>query len=100
MSVAGVWEHWESKESGEVVDSFSIITTAANSFMESIHDRMPVILKRDQEAQWLDPIQSDTGKLLKMLKPCPESWLEAYEISKLINSPKNNKRELLEPVAS
>ena len=99
MSVAGVWEHWESKESGEVVDSFSIITTAANSFMESIHDRMPVILKRDQEAEWLDPSQSDTAKLLKMLKPCPENWLDAYEISKLVNSPRNNVKELLDPVA-
>jgi len=96
MSVAGVWEHWESQDSGEVVDSFSIITTAANSFMEKIHDRMPVILKREQEAEWLDPKNNNTASLTKLLRPCPDKWLDAYEISKLVNSPKNNRKELLE----
>lgn len=97
MSVAGVWEHWESKETDEIVDSFSIITTAANSFMEAIHNRMPVILNRKQEEEWLDPANTDTTKLTKLLKPCPEKWLAAYEISKLVNSPKNNRKEVLEP---
>lgn len=50
MSVAGVWEHWVGS-TGEVVDSFALITTSANAMMEKIHDRMPVILnKGDEEA--------------------------------------------------
>lgn len=99
LSVAGVWEHWESPENGEVVESFSILTTSANSFMEKIHDRMPVILGREQEAEWLDPKNNDdTDRLLELLKPCPSEWLDAYEISPMINSPKNNRPEVLEPL--
>ncbi len=98
MSVAGIWEHWESKDSGEVVDSFSIITTCANEFMQEIHDRMPVILDRKNEAQWLDPENQDTEALIKLLKPCPPEHLRAYEISTLINSPKNNRAEVLVPL--
>lgn len=98
MSVAGVWEHWQSKESGDIVDSFSIITTEPNTFMADIHNRMPVILSREQEAQWLDQKNTDGSSLLKLLKPCPAEWLDAYEISTAINSPKNNRPEVLEPL--
>ena len=50
MSVGGVWEHWESKVTNEKIDSFSIITTAANSFTAKIHDWMPVILDRESDS--------------------------------------------------
>lgn len=98
MSVAGVWEHWESKETGEKVNSFSIITTSANDFMEKIHDRMPVILSKKDEEAWLDPENNDVAKLKKLLKPCASSLLDAYEISTLINSPKNNFSDVLRPL--
>jgi putative SOS response-associated peptidase YedK len=98
MSVAGVWEHWESTVSGEVIDSFSILTIGANSFMEKIHDRMPVILARDSEEDWLDPEIQEPAILQKILKPCPAGWLQSYELSTAINSPKNNRAEVLEPI--
>ena len=98
MSVAGVWEHWVSPVTGEIVDSFSVITTAANSMMETIHDRMPVILSKNTEAEWLDPKNQDPVLLKKLLKPCPSEWLEAHEISSAVNSPKNNSPELLSPI--
>lgn len=98
MSVAGVWEHWESKETAEVVDSFSIITTRANSFMAKIHDRMPVILSKDKEAEWLDPENRDVNKLTKLLTPCAPTILDAFAISTAINSPKNNRPEVLAPI--
>jgi putative SOS response-associated peptidase YedK len=99
MSVAGVWEHWKSQETGEVVNSFSIITTAANTFMQNIHDRMPVILDRKDEPEWLDPENDDTDKLKALLKPCPSDWLDAYEVSTLVNSPRNNSKEVLDTVS-
>lgn len=98
MSVAGIWEHWVSKETGEIVDSFSIVTTAANSFMEKIHDRMPVILDRADEAEWLDPKIIDTQKVLRLVKPCPSDWIDSYEISPLVNSPRNNSSNVLAPI--
>lgn len=98
LSVAGIWEHWVSKDDGEEVNSFSIITTSANSLMEKIHDRMPVILNDEALDEWLDPENQDTVKLQKLLKPCPAHWLKAVEVTTMVNSVKNNKREVLDPI--
>lgn len=99
MSLAGIWEHWESKDGKESVNSFAIITTKANSLMEKIHNRMPVILDPKFEEIWLNPDFSDSEVLKDMLKPCPSSWLDAFEVSKMVNSPRNNSKEVLEPVS-
>lgn len=98
MSVAGIWEHWESKDTSEQVNSFSIITISANKFMQKIHDRMPVILDPKDEKKWLDPDNEHIPGLKKLLKPCPASWLEAFEVLPLVNSPRNNRKEVLDPV--
>ncbi|MEK6579570.1 MAG: SOS response-associated peptidase [Bdellovibrionota bacterium] len=98
LSMAGIWEHWKSKDSEEEVWSFSIITTSPNSVIKKIHDRMPVILEPSEEAQWLNPENQNVIALKKALKPCPDSLLEAYEVSTLVNSPKNNRKEILEPL--
>ncbi len=100
LSVAGVWEHWESKDDGEVVDSFSIITTSANSLMESIHDRIPVILKDQDIDQWLDPENENIESLQKLLKPCAAGKMVAVavEVSTMVNSVRNNTRDLLNPI--
>lgn len=97
-SAAGVWELWKNKENGEALQSFSIITTVPNSLMEPIHNRMPVLLNRQDEMAWLDPDQENLESLKALLKPCPTEWLTAYEISTLINSPKNNVKEVLSPI--
>jgi putative SOS response-associated peptidase YedK len=98
MSVAGIWEHWKSKDATDEVYSFAIITTDANSLVQEIHNRMPVILDRNDETAWLDPENTETAGLKKFLKPCPSEWIEAYEISTLVNSPRNNRPEVLSPV--
>jgi len=98
MSIAGVWEHWRSQQPDQEVKSFSIITTSANSMMQMIHDRMPVLLDRKDESSWLDPENHNVEGLKSLLKPCPSEWLEAYEISTLVNSPRNNVKEVLEPL--
>jgi putative SOS response-associated peptidase YedK len=100
LSMAGVWEHWKSPETPQEIHSFSIITTTANSLMEKIHNRMPVILDREVEEEWLDPAQPHPEVLLKLLKPCPSERLETHEVSTLVNSPKNNRIEILNPISS
>lgn len=97
MSLAGVWEHWSHKDGTESLDSFAIITTAANSFMANIHDRMPVVLNERDEEQWLDPSISESAVLSPLLRSCPSDWLEGVEVSTLVNSPRNNSSELLRP---
>ncbi len=96
MSIAGVWDVW--RQQGQEKYSFSIVTTSANALMEKIHDRMPVILAREDEETWLDPELQDVPKLESLLKPCPPEWLEAYEVSTAVNSPRNNSKELLNPL--
>lgn len=99
MSVAGIWESWRPGKDEKEVQTFSIITTSANEFMTNIHDRMPVILRKKDEDAWLDPANEDVEALNELLKPCPSSWLKADEISTLINSPRNNRKEALEPLS-
>ncbi len=65
--------------------------------MDKIHDRMPVILNERDEDAWLDPEVHEPERLNRLLKPCPADWLEAGEVSTLVNSAKNNSPELLEP---
>ena len=98
MSVAGIWDTWRLGTPDERC-SFSILTTAANSFMSEIHDRMPVILGRSDEDAWLDPEIHEQEELRKVFKPCPSSWLTAVEVSTLVNSPKNNTPAVLEPAS-
>ncbi len=98
MSVAGVWEKWRSKDTGEEISSFSIVTTGANEALSVFHDRMPVILGKNEEQKWLDPENHDLVGLKKLLRPCPPEWLTFYEVSPLVNSVKVNKKELLAPL--
>lgn len=95
MSLAGVWEYWKSKNTGEEIFSFSIVTTSANSLVGKIHNRMPVILSRVGENEWLDPDNHNILALKCLLKPFPSEWLEAREISNLVNNPRNNRPEVL-----
>lgn len=106
LSLAGVWEHWTDPNpldpAQREIFSFSILTTEANALMKPIHHRMPVILDPEVEYDWLNPklggTKEDTKRLLSLLKPCPAERLKAYEISPLVNSPKNNVSEVLRPV--
>lgn len=97
MALAGIWTSWRagSPEEGR---SFSIMTTAANDLMSKIHDRMPVIPDAKDWDQWLDPEVHEPADIATRLKPCPTELLDCCEVSTLINSPKNNRAEVLEPL--
>ena len=95
FAFAGLWESWQDPE-GTVVRSCAIITTGPNPLMEPIHNRMPVILPRDDETQWLDPEVDDTASLLQMLAPYPQEAMDAYQVSTLVNSPANDVPECIE----
>jgi putative SOS response-associated peptidase YedK len=94
MTVAGIWATWRAG-TPEERSSFSILTTAANDFMSGIHDRMPVILGRADEDEWLDPEVHEHDTLRQLMKPCPSKWLAATEISTLVNSTRNNTPDVL-----
>lgn len=103
FAFAGLWEWWQppAGESGTPappIESCTIITTEPNELMSSIHNRMPVILPASSYDEWLDP-SSQAEPLKALLRSCPSEELHAYPVSHLVNSPRNNAPELLEPVA-
>ena len=61
MMFAGIWDHWKSPE-GEVIESFSMLTTISNELIKSLHERMPVILDPGNKDIWLDSQASKPGK--------------------------------------
>ena len=96
---AGLWDTWKS-QTGDIINSCSIITTTPNDLMVPIHNRMPVILSRDAEQVWLDQSIMDSSFLKSLLTPYHADPMMAYEVSTLVNSPKNNGPECLVPVES
>jgi putative SOS response-associated peptidase YedK len=100
MSGAGVWSSWRASPDSEPVQSFSIVTTAANAFMAAIHDRMPVILDERDIDTWLDPEIHDPERVLSLVWPCPPEWLTCHEVSRDVNSVRNNRPDLPAPLGA
>lgn len=98
FAFAGLYESWRASESEPWVKTCTIITTEPNSLMESIHDRMPVILKPQDYETWLSPKEVATVELLSLLKPYPASEMKAAQVSTLVNSPSNDSPECIQPV--
>lgn len=92
MSLAGIWEDWVDKETGELLRTVSIITTEGNKLLSKIHNnpklegpRMPVILPKEKQNDWLIPYkdESTVEKLQQLLIPFDDGELEAYTVHKL-----------------
>ncbi len=75
-----------------------IVTTKPNELVSSIHNRMPAILRPEDELRWLDPSITDPNELLRLLVPLPADVMEAYQVAPLVNSFKNEAPELILPV--
>ena len=96
FALAGLWETWQPPD-GSRVESCTILTTAANAFMQPLHDRMPVILSPAEFAPWLDPALTAPEQLLPMLDQYPADEMTAYPVSTLVNSVRNDSPELIIP---
>jgi putative SOS response-associated peptidase YedK len=90
-----IYDTWLNKETGEELSTFSILTTPANPLMEKIHNlkkRMPLILRPEDEDQWVDP-DLKPAQITALIKTFDEAEMEAYTVSKLVNSTKNERNE-------
>lgn len=94
---AGLWEEWHAPD-GSPLRTCAIITTAPNQLMASIHDRMPAILRPEDEALWLDTAASDVPELLRLLRPYADEPMRAYPVSQLVNSPGSDVPACIEPI--
>ena len=66
--------------------------------MKPIHNRMPVILTREAECQWLDPDITDSTTLLSLLYPCPDEYLTAVPVSTIVNNPRNDQPKCVKSI--
>ena len=98
FGMAGLWEVWKSPD-GKKVPTCTIITTEGNELMSGIHERMPVIIRKEEEQDWLNPEISDWDLLGRCLKPYDAELMEAFEVSPLVNSPKHDSPELILPIS-
>lgn len=93
FSFAGIWEEYETV-SGESQHTFLILTTTPNELVEEVHDRMPVILRREQEKKWLDKYSTE-DELAKLLTTYPAELMQSYTVSPLVNSVLNDSPSIL-----
>ncbi|WP_042278735.1 SOS response-associated peptidase [Candidatus Protochlamydia sp. R18] len=95
FAFAGIWDIWKDKN-GEEIKSFAILTTASNSVVNPIHNRMPVILQKTDEAMWLN--SSNQNALEQILKPYPSNEIISYEVSNIVNFWKNDYPICIQPI--
>jgi putative SOS response-associated peptidase YedK len=98
FAFAGLWDRWSHED--ETLITCTIITTQPNEITKEVHDRMPVILPPNAYETWLHPDMQDTDYLKTLLQPYPADEMDAYEVSTLVNSPKNDDPSILEPLNS
>lgn len=92
LALAGLYSEWLDRETGELLNTFSIVTTEGNSMMKKIHNnpklngpRMPLILPEELEDKWLQPIDDavDAIEIQELIRPYPDNELEAYTVHRL-----------------
>ncbi|WP_010651467.1 SOS response-associated peptidase [Oceanobacillus massiliensis] len=93
---AGLWDKWV--QGDRTLFTCTILTTSANRFMEDIHDRMPVILPKSKEDEWLQPHKLKPGEAKEFLHSLADVPLSAYNISDYVNSAQNNDPLCVNPI--
>ncbi len=95
FAMAGNWERWVSPE-GDDVRSAAILTTGPNELMEPIHNRMPVILPTENEADWLDP-ETSKEALQELLVPFDASSMKERIVTKRVNNARHEGADVQGP---
>ncbi len=94
---AGLFNIWTSPD-GSQICTCTIITTDANRLLEPVHNRMPVIIGRDDQEKWLSPDNKDGEKLKELLKPFSSEDMDYYAVSTQVNSPSYNSPDCIKPM--
>ncbi len=93
LALAGLWDGWKDPATGDWLRTFTILTCEPNSFMASLHDRMPVILPDDGIQPWLAAADGTEA-----MTPYAGDDLEMWPVSTRLNSTRQDGPDLLEPV--
>lgn len=94
FAMAGIWEHWQGADGSEI-ESAAVITTAANDTLAPIHHRMPVILDKAAQADWLNVTEFSEKEVYEHLRPADNDVLTAHPVSARVNKVVNDDAQLL-----
>lgn len=97
FAFAGLWENWNSPDGSNIL-SCTIITTGPNELMSSIHNRMPVMLPEENYHTWLQPGETNSADLARLLVPFPSERMSAYPVSQVVNNPANDVPACIKPL--
>jgi putative SOS response-associated peptidase YedK len=109
FALAALWECWSPRPAAEssapeeepldtaAVYSMTLITTEPNALAATVHDRMPVIIAREDYATWLDT-RTARDDVEALLKPCNENAMRAYRVSAWVNSPAHDDAQCIAPL--
>ena len=97
FALAGLWETWKDKATGQALETYTIITTDPNELMEPFHDRMPVIVRPSDYDRWITP--ADPSRLpIDLLRPYPSEEMSAWKVASAVGNVKNDEPSLAEPI--
>lgn len=95
MGMGGLWESWKAPDGG-ILRSVCVVTTSPNAVMESIHDRMPVIVAPENWQLWLSGMPENVAE---MVAPYRDGELQAWPVSRRVSKTQDDDAELIEPIA-
>jgi putative SOS response-associated peptidase YedK len=98
FGLAGLFDSWNSPD-GEEIRTCTIITTEANDLLKPVHHRMPVIIPQESRGLWLDTASGDEKSLRLLLAPYPSDLMDHQDVSRFVNSPKNNSPVCIQPAS-
>jgi putative SOS response-associated peptidase YedK len=96
LTFAGIWESW-TRTGVEPLHTFAILTTSANEDVRHVHDRMPVIVRDEDRARWMDRATA-VSSLNPILAPAPGRTLECHPVDSRVNRVSEDDAGLVEPV--
>ncbi|MBK9209948.1 MAG: SOS response-associated peptidase [Anaerolineales bacterium] len=96
FAFAGLWDEWHSPD-GNTLRTCTIITTEPNELMSTLHNRMPVILDKQDYGAWLDAAPQTPERLMPLIQPFPADRMSAHPVSTFVNSPSNDRPECILP---
>ena len=91
FALAGLWENWQDKNTGESLQTATLITTSANDFMKPLHHRMPVVLEADTAGQWLAGANDLLDDVEAITPP-----LQAWPVDRRVNNARNEGPDLID----
>jgi putative SOS response-associated peptidase YedK len=98
FTFAGLWDRWKQPD-GNLLRTYTIVTTESNDVLRPIHNRMPVMLSNDDALKWL-AVDDEIAHALILLKPYPPEKMEGYDVSPIVNNPRDDSPECVQPISN